>query len=300
MKIITFSLLLLISNYSFSQLETPSTTIKKHINSFGISFELGGGLEMADDIETVVSSDYHRSIVEGVGKPNVGCGLFWEHQWNFHKNHGLLFGMAVNYTSFYSGVTFKNPEYAGTQYIAPTKEYVLGDFRQSFVSLELPLSYTYAIKTKIGTFNPFLGVTLKTIAYVQDAGRNYGGVSSTTSEINGNDTIYYNQHYFRYGTKSISPVLMPTIGLKYSTDLKNGGKMNFFLNYKFFIKTSNTVEAYLNDYDNTENGIEYLYFSSDHPISYNQSTGEWSGTKQSIYLRVNLSSFNVGLSYTFK
>ncbi len=300
MKTIIYSLTFLISNYVFSQSETPSTSIKKHSNSFGVSFESGGGLEMADDIKTVTSNDQNRQVVEAVGKPNVGFGLFWEHQWNFHKNHGLLFGVAATYTSFYSGVRFKNPEYYGPQYIAPTKEYILGNFRQSFASLELPLYYTYAIKTKIGTFNPFLGVTLKTIAYVQNAGRNYGGVGSVTSEINGSDTIYYNDHTFRYGTKSISPVLMPTIGLKYSLGLKNGGRINVSFNYKFFIRTSNTVEAYLNNYDNVENGVGYQYFNSDNPVFYNPATGQWSGTKQSIYFRVNLSGFNVGVSYTFK
>lgn len=294
MKIITYSLLLLITNYAFSQLENTSSKTK-HTNSFGISFELGGGLEMADDITTVSSNEENGFLVESVGKPNFGFGLFWEHQWDFHKNHGILFGGAATYTSFYCGVRFKNPDDFG-----PTKEYILGNFRHNFASLEFPLCYTYAIKTKIGTFNPFLGVTLKTIAYVQDAGRNYGGAGGVTSEINNNDTIYYNDHYFRFGTKSISPVLLPTIGLKYSTGLKNGGKINVFFQYKFFLKTSNTVEAYLNNYDNTENGIGYQYFDSGYPVYYNPSTGEYEGVKQSIYFRVNLSSFNVGVSYTIK
>lgn len=276
----------------------------KHINSYGISFGIGGGMENANDIFTVTTNQQIGSIVEAVGKPNYSFGLFWEHQWNFHKNHGLLLGAEATYTSFYYGVRFKNPEYNQLtgEYIAPTKEYVLGDhFRQSFTSLELPLCYTYAVKTRIGTFNPFLGVILKNITYVQDAGRYYGGVGHVTSEINNGDTIYYNHHNFSFNTKSVSPILQPTIGLKYSTDLKEGGKINVHFNYKFFLRTSsNTVEAYLNDYDNIENGLEYLYFYSGDPVTYDSETGEYSGTKQSIYFSLNLSSFNLGISYTFK
>lgn len=274
-----------------------------HFNSYGISFGIGGGLENANDIFTVTTNKQFGSIVEAVGKPNFGFGMFWEHQWNFHKNHGLLFGSEATYTFFYYGVRFKNPEYDPLtgMYFAPTKEYVLGDpFRQGFASLELPLCYTYAMKTRIGTFNPFLGVTLKNIAYVQDAGRNYGGVGHVTSEINNSDTIYYNDYNFRFNTKSVSPILLPTIGLKYSTDLKQGGKINVHFNYKFFLRTSNTVEAYLNNYDNTENGVEYLYFYSGDPVTYDPETGEYNGTKQSIYFSLNLSGFSLGISYTFK
>lgn len=272
----------------------------KHTNSFGVAFGFGGGLQNAKDITTVTTNEAIGQVVEAIGKPNFNYSIFWEHQWNFHKNHGLLYGVAISYTNFYSGIKFKNPEYSElyNTYTGKTNVYVLSDFRYSFASIDFPLAYNYSFKTKYGIFKPFVGVKMKLIAYIPDSGRNYGGVSTTTSEINSEDTLYYNDHNIRFGTKSTSLILMPTIGFNYSRNLKNGAKIGLCINYCVFLKSMNSVEMYLSNYDNYENGKEYLYFDSGYPIEYNSQTGEWSGVKQSIYFSLNLSSLNFGISYT--
>lgn len=296
MKRISLLICCLQVGWLFGQVENSS--LPKHSNSFGISVELGGGLELANDITTVHSDESSGMIVETKKKSNIGGSLFWEHHWNFHNNHGLLFGVGGSFTSFYYGVRFKNPEVSGVP--NETKEYLLGGFRSGFASVDFPLCYTYSFETKAGTFSPFVGVNLKNVSYLIGAGRNEGGIISTTEEINQGDTTYYNEYGFTFGTKSITPVLMPVVGLKYSRGLQNGGKLNFHLNYKFFFRNSNTVEAYLNDFDNQENGVQYMYFDKAYPVTYDPTTNTYSGVKQSIYTSLDLSSLNIGVSYTLK
>lgn len=284
---ITIYLLTLICVSNIRCQEGENTKRLKHQNSFGLLLEVGGVLQNSSDIKTVFTSKTTGQIVEAVRKPSIGYGLFWEHQLNFKGQHGLLFGASALYTTFYCGVRFRNPGYYGADNTALNKEYILGDINHGFASFDFPLSYAYALETKIGTFSPSIGVKLKVVSFIPNVGRNLGdGVSVTTSNINSNgDTLYYNEHILQFGTKSVSPILMPILGLKFSRDLKNGGKLNVHLNYNFFLKSLNTVEMRLNNYGNVENDGMYEYSTSEYPI-------------QPIYFKVNLSSFNAGLSYT--
>ena len=297
-NIIFYLLLLVCASYSNSQEHLDFQPA--HFNSFGLSVGIGGGLENSEDISTVTTNPSIGSLVETVRKPSIQYDIFWEHQWRFKKNNSLLYGAMLSYSSFYCGVRFKNPEYSEYfgAYTGKTNAYILGDLRHSYVSLDFPLAYSHTFNTKIGEFSPAIGLKMKLIAYVPQSGRNYGGISTRTAEINDEDTIYYNEHNLRFGTKSFTPILMPALGVKYSRSLNNGAKLNLHLNYSLFLKALNSIEMYLSNYDNYENGADYLYFSSDYPIEYDSETNEWKGEKQSIYFTLNLSSFNLGLSYT--
>lgn len=280
----------------------------KHQNSFGLSFDMGGKMEDAPDIESGFeggTAPFFPYVLEeegyarAVGKSNFGFSLFWEHQWNFHKNHGLLFGLGASITTFDYDIAIKN---ITLKNLPVVNEHILGDgFRNSFFSLDLPVYYTYEFHTDFGDFNPFVGINVRNISYIINNGRNNGGIGGRTLEVANGDTTYLNEYIIKFGTKSIMPALMPTFGLKYSRTLKNKGTINLHLTMKLMLDNSNSPEVYLNRFDNSENGFNYEYVEATKPDQeLYDSNGKLIGPKSSIYYRVNMTSFNVGISYSFK
>lgn len=275
-----------------AQIEPTSFT--KQLNSLGFSFDIGGKMEKAPDITTFSDSDID-GYARAIGKKNIGFSVFWEHQWNFTRKSGLLFGAGISMTAFDYDIAFKNPVFFEIQ----TEEHILGNgFRNSFFSLDLPLYYTRTFETKYGEINPFLGITMRNIAYIINQGRNHGGNAGQTLEMSNGDTSYFNAYNIRYGTRSISPIFLPTFGVRWSKALDNGARINVHFTAKLFLDNSNSVEVYLNNYDNRENNATYFYYGLGQEV-YN-ADGELVGPKQSIYFRINMSSFNMGVSYTFK
>lgn len=167
----------------------------------------------------------------------------------------MIFGFDVSLTTFEYDIAFKNIEVFGFK----TDEHVLGDgYRNSFFSLNLPLYYTYTFKTKFGEINPILGVNVRDLSFILNSGRNHKGVSGKTSEISGTDSTYYNEYNIQFGTKNTQPILMPTLGIRYSKGLANGGTLNFHVIGKLHLRNSNSPEVYLSNYDNLEKNIKKL------------------------------------------
>ncbi|PKR82304.1 hypothetical protein CW751_02940 [Brumimicrobium salinarum] len=290
MRTTIFILIFLPIHFLFAQNSIPLES--KHQNNFGLSFDLGGGMEKANDINTTMNFESIGGYANPIGKPNLGLNIFWDHQWSFYKKHGLTFGLGVSFTTFSYDVAFKNIEFDENK----TREHILGNgFRSSFFSLDLPLYYTYTFKTKHGNINPIIGINIRELSYMFNSGRNSGGVSGSSSELSGNDTIYYNNYNFKFGTQSMEPILMPSIGVKYSKIMSNDDIITFHLTGKLHLNTSNSPEVYLNDFDNTENGIKYNYY-----IVENENGASMNNSSNSIYYRINMSSINLGISYSFK
>lgn len=276
-KFILAAFALNLSLCGFGQESEPA----KSSNFFGVSFDIGGGLELDDRRST---SDQ----VTPSTRTNIGASLFWEHRWYFSKNHGLIFGGGINWMGFSPAVTY--------EYGLPSSNESLSDnlsqlSRTSVISLDLPLYYTYRIKSGIGEFNPYLGVNVRTVAGLIDQ----VGYVGQTDDMIYKGVEYFSTYDYEFDLSRVAPILQPTLGLSFTRALKNGARINYSIDYKLFL--DNAFSYVTVKCENTFNQRGGYLITPGGGVEPVESIPVDVTTDN---LKVNMSRFSAGVSYSFK
>lgn len=189
--------------------------------------------------------------------------------------------------TFSNSVTYEYKTSSGPQNTISSE---LGNkLRSSVFSIDLPLYYTYRIATKAGQFNPYLGVNVRTIAgFVQENG--YSGRSADV-EYQGN--TYYSDYEYSFGLSRVAPIIQPTLGVSFAKYLKNGARIKYSLDYKLFMDAFSYVSL---DYDHTFKLKGGYVLTPDGPEPVDFIPVDFTVDN----LKVNMSRFSAGISYSFK
>jgi hypothetical protein len=282
--------------------QTNPTTKLRGDNSFGIAVEIGGGLDYAKDRNQEVSPIQNplTDRTELKNHPSIGLTCFFEHQFNFKRNNGLILGVGLNTTFFSPHILYENPEPVSSIYFngqlvlgTNTKQYDLERSKMSYFSIEFPILYTKTFNTKKNwDFSPYAGVKFRNAVYVSGESRNpeTNNGQSTFEGSYGVDTTYYMHTNLKGGMQNSRIIVLPTIGLKVSKILPNGGKLNIFADYSYGL--FNKVEAYYSNFQSAEK-VETADGNGNttYEMNYFQEN-------RTLLLALNMSHIRVGLSYT--
>lgn len=277
-KLILAVFTLSLSYYGFGQ----EPELVKSSDFFGVSFDIGGGLELED-------SKYTSGQIKPSESPNIGTSLFWERHWYFSKNHGLIFGGGINWMAFSNSVNYEYSVSYGSQ--KSIHDNLGRGLRSSVFSIDLPLYYTYRIGSGIGDFNPYIGVNVRTIA-----GLVYQkGYIGRTSEIEYNGGEYFSEYSFQFNLSRVAPMIQPTLGVAFVRELKNGAHLNYSIDYKLFL--ADAFSSVHVSYENTfrQKGGYLLT-----PDGQMEPVESFPVDMAKDDLRVNMSRFSFGISYSFK
>lgn len=274
---ISFLALLFYTGTCLSQ--EPVIPIKSY-NYFGLSGSIGGGLELNDE-------KYTSGQLTPSASPNLGVGLFWQQYWYFSKNNGLIFGGGVNWLAFtreveYTYTTSANPPGKVTDHLGR-------GFRNHLFTLDIPIYFTHRFTIKKGEFNQYAGVCLRTISGLLDQ----GGTVGRTEDIQYGGSTYYSEYDYSLGVDRIAPIVQPTFGVSWTKQMKNGGRLNYSVDYKLFFDAFSTVEA---RYENTFNAKGGVVLTPNGPQPVESVPMDYTVDN----LKVNLSGISVGIFYSFK
>lgn len=263
---------------SFQTLSQEAQEYKS--NFFGISFDVGGGLQL-DESKTTSGS------VTPTKNPNIGTSLFWEHHVFAHKKRGFIFGGGINWMTFTNSVNYEYKKNGGPQPESIQDNLGKG-FRSNVISIDLPIYYTYRLNSKIGAFSPYFGVNVRTVAALI----NQEGYTGLTTDIDYQGQVYYSDYEYSFDLSRVAPMIQPTLGLSYVGKLKNGASLKYSIDYKISLDVFSYVSLrYQNSFRSkggyviTPNGLEPVEY-----ITVDVSTD---------YLKVNMSRFSFGVAYGF-
>ena len=274
-KLLLATVTVSLSCYGFGQ----ESEFVKSRNFYGISVDIGGGLELDQRNST-------RNQVAPSGNPNLGTSLFWEHHRYFSKHHGLIVGGGINWMTFSETVKY--------QYTVPGSLellYVpLGEgSRSSVFSIDLPLYYTYRIQSAIGEFNPYVGVNVRTIAGLVHQEGHY----SQTEVIYPHE--YFSEYRYEFNLSRVAPIIQPTLGISFVRELKNGARINYSFDYKLFLTDAFSYVRV--SYDNTfKQKGGYLITPEGDLEPVDSYPIDWTYDD----LKLNMSRFSLGVSYSFR
>ncbi len=272
------------SNSSAIAITAPDneTLASQTFNFFGISMNFGGGLLLDRDKQV------SNAVVSG-GKMNFGAGISWEHVRYLRKNHGIILGSTLSWTSFSNSVVYSYSDYDGMSNGGSITMNMGNGYRSNIVSIDFPVYYCYRIALKSGEINPYFGANLRVIAGLF----NKEGYTSTSEEVELNNETYFSDYQFSYDLDRIAPMVQPTLGMSYLYKLKNGGHLKFSFDYKLYLKSTGKITA---SYDNTLKMKGGYLVTPDGPVPVEYTPVDW--TTDDFY--VNMSRFSLGLSYAFK
>lgn len=275
-RLLVRTFVLIISLNSFGQEEGSV----KSRSFFGLSLDIGGGLELDDD-------KYTSGQMTPSSSPNLGVGLFWKRYWYFSGNNGLIFGGGVNWLTFSRAVAYEytvntNPQSKVTDHLG-------NGFRNSVFSIDLPVYYTHRFKSKKGEFNQYVGVTVRTIAGLVDEGITTGG----TGDIEHYGSTYFSDYTYTLGLSRVAPIILPTLGFSWGRPLENGAMLNFSIDYKVYLEAFSKVEA---RYENTFRSKGGVVLTPSGPEPVESIPVDYTTDN----FKVDLSGFSVGISYSFK
>ena len=279
---------------SAAQTELPARP--RGSNTFGISAEIGGGVDYADE--------YHGSLTAmGARKASRGATLSYDHQFNFGKRSGLSIGIGFNATFFTSHVYYQNEETfdavynsAGSQTITvrlPKNSHDLGAYSHSYYAIDLPVFYTYTFSLRDNwKIAPYAGVKFRNVSYVSGEQREERWGSSI-SDINGEDTAVYIGYNVVGGTRASRIIVLPSLGVKFSKALKNGSSLNVFADCSFGLW--NQVEVYYTNFRSTETVETFRVKGSNAYLALEEGKFE---RNDPLPLALSMSHFRAGISFT--
>lgn len=255
------------------------TELAKSRNFYGISFDIGGGLELDE-------RNYTSGKVTPSESPNLGISLFWEQHRYFSKHHGLIFGGGINWMTFSESVDY---EYNSPSSLKPVTNHLSEGSRSSVFSIDLPLYYTYRIRSGIGEINPYVGINVRTIAgLVYEEGYN-----AQTEVISPYD--YFSEYSYEFGLSRVAPIIQPTLGLSFVKKLKNGTRINYCIDYKLFLVDAFSYVRVSYEHTFKQQG-GYLITPEGDLEPVDSYPLDWTYDD----LKVNMSRLSIGVSYSFK
>jgi hypothetical protein len=296
MKTLLLTSLLFTSLISIAQ--TGTKTKLPGENTLGFAFEIGGAAEHAKDLRVL------NTFLPVEKRPSKGLTCFYEHQFNFNKNNGLILGIGLNATLFSTHFYHQNPavyteiNMNGDLYTSSMTPplHDVGEDKQAYYAVEFPIKYvrTFQLKNNV-TLAPYIGVKFRNIAYITGEYRNKGFVNRTF-EGTPDDTSFYMVNTYKSDTYKTNIMTLPTIGVTVSKQLEHGGKLNFFADFSFGL--FNHVEVRYSNFDNLEkvdityndNGVVH---TEKQTVHFDYESNGWGAV-----LALNMSHVRTGLSYT--
>jgi hypothetical protein len=279
--------------------QTDLTPRPRGYNTLGITSEIGGGLVPANYVMT-----YPFETKEHV---SVGHGILYERQFNFSRRSGLVIGIGANFTQFSSHLLYRNSGSFTFTYTTPSDtvthelqmaQHDLGRVKHFYLSLDFPILYTHTFD--LGTnwkLTPYIGVKFRNI-FLIDAESTFRGhaiYAVETDEATG-DTTFAMTPAYRSRMYDNRIVVLPTLGVRSSKVLPNGGMLNFFADYS--LAMYNNIEMRYYNLDNTERVEVKVTENGETTTEYQTIDFDYLDNTTPLIMALKMSHMRAGISYT--
>lgn len=276
---------------------TDLTPRPRGYNTLGITSEVGGGLVPADYVIT-----YPFETKE---HPSFGHGIFYERQFNFFRRSGLVIGIGANVTRFSSHLLYKNSGEFSVTYVTPSdttimtlrmQQHDIGRIRHMYLAFDFPILYTYTFDLKRSwKIAPYAGVKFRNI-FLIDAESTFRGHSTRVVETDNGDTTFMMTPAYRSRMYDTRIVMLPTLGVKVSKILPNGGMVNAFADYSLALY--NNIEMRYMNLDNRERVEISTTHNGETTTQYETWHFDYENDQTSLIMAMKMSHLRAGISYT--